>query len=103
MFRHALTQETAYGSLLERHRRIYHGAIGRALEELFTDRSDEVAELLALHFGRSDESEKSIDYATLAGEKSQRRWANNEALTYFSDALYRYRIRKPTGCAASMP
>ena len=89
VFRHALTQETAYGSLLERHRRIYHGAIGRALEELFTGRSDEVAELLALHFARSDEAEKSIDYATLAGEKSQRHWANNEALTYFSDALNR--------------
>ena len=89
MFRHALTQETAYGSLLERHRRIYHRAVGRALEELFTGRYDEVAELLALHFGRSDEAEKSIDYAILAGEKSQRRWANNEALTYFSDALYR--------------
>src|SRR6516165_5836809 len=89
VFRHALTQETAYGSLLERHRRIYHGAVGRALEELFTGRSDEVAELLALHFARSDEAEKSIDYATLAGEKSQRHWANNEALTYFSDALNR--------------
>jgi class 3 adenylate cyclase/tetratricopeptide (TPR) repeat protein len=89
VFRHALTQETAYGSLLERHRRVYHGAVGRALEELYSGRVDEVAELLALHFGRSNEAEKSVDYAILAGEKSQRRWANNEALTYFNDALHR--------------
>jgi predicted ATPase len=34
VFRHALTQETAYGSLLERHRRAYHGAAGHALEYL---------------------------------------------------------------------
>jgi class 3 adenylate cyclase/tetratricopeptide (TPR) repeat protein len=88
VFRHALTQETAYGSLLERHRRIYHGAVGRALEELYGGRTDEVAELLALHFGRSTEAEKSVDYAILAGKKSQRRWANNEALTYFNDALH---------------
>ena len=89
VFRHALTQEAAYGSLLERHRRVHHGAVGYALEELYRDRSDEVAELLALHFGRSDEAEKAVDYAILAAEKSQRRWANNEALTYFDDALRR--------------
>jgi tetratricopeptide (TPR) repeat protein len=89
VFRHALTQETAYGSLLERHRRTYHSAVGQALEELYGDRLEEVAELLALHFGRSAEAEKSIDYAILAAEKSQRRWANSEALNYFNDALHR--------------
>jgi class 3 adenylate cyclase/tetratricopeptide (TPR) repeat protein len=89
VFRHALTQETAYGSLLEQHRRVYHGAVGHALEELYSGRADEVAELLALQFGRSNEAEKSVDYPILAGEKSQRRWANSEALTYFNDALHR--------------
>ncbi len=89
VFRHALTQETAYGSLLERHRRAYHGAVGHALEQLYQDRREEVAELLALHFGRSGEVEKSVDYAILAAEKSQRRWANSEALGYFEDALSR--------------
>jgi predicted ATPase len=59
VFRHALTQEAVYGSLLERHRRGCHGAVGRALEELYVGRIDEVAELLALHFGRSDEAEKA--------------------------------------------
>jgi tetratricopeptide (TPR) repeat protein len=89
VFRHALTQETAYGSLLERHRRAYHGAVGHALEELYLGRTDEVAELLALHFGRSNDAEKSVDYAIAAGQKSQRRWANGDALTYFADALRR--------------
>ena len=96
VFRHALTQETAYGSLLERHRRVYHGAIGHALEELYTGRAHEVAELLAHHFGRSDEPEKAVDYAILAAEKSQRRWANSEALTYFNDALRRLDILPDT-------
>ena len=89
VFRHALTQETAYGSLLERHRRAYHGAVGQALEKLYSTRVEEVAELLALHFGRSNEAAKSVDYAILAAEKSQRRWANREALSYFNDALHR--------------
>ena len=63
VFRHALTQETAYGSLLERHRRAHHGTVGNALEQLYRDRRDEVAELLALHFGRSEAAEKAVDYA----------------------------------------
>jgi class 3 adenylate cyclase/tetratricopeptide (TPR) repeat protein len=88
-FRHALTQETVYGSLLERHRSDRHGAVGRALEELYEGRAEEVAELLAFHFGRSNEAEKAVDYAILAAEKSQRRWANSEALAYFNDALHR--------------
>jgi tetratricopeptide (TPR) repeat protein len=96
VFRHALTQETAYGSLLERHRRAYHGAAGHALEALYSGRADEVAELLALHYGRSDEAEKSVDYAIQAAEKLQRRWANSEALTYFGDALHRLDIMPDT-------
>jgi class 3 adenylate cyclase/tetratricopeptide (TPR) repeat protein len=87
VFHHALTQEAAYGSLLERHRRAHHAAVGRALEHLYRDRREEVSELLALHFGHSEEAEKAIDYAMLAAQKSQRRWANTEALAYFADAL----------------
>ncbi|MGH7044759.1 MAG: ATP-binding protein [Stellaceae bacterium] len=89
VFRHALAQETAYASLLERQRRALHGAIGEALETLYSGRGDEVAELLALHFGRSDDAEKAVDYAIAAAEKAQRRWANSEALGYFGDALRR--------------
>jgi tetratricopeptide (TPR) repeat protein len=87
VFRHALTQEAAYGSLLDSQRSAHHGIVGNALEELYRDRREEVAELLALHFGRSKDAEKAVDYAILAAQKSQRRWANTEALAYFSDAL----------------
>ena len=89
VFRHALTQEAAYGSLLERHRRASHADIGRALEGLYDGRIDEVAELLAFHFDRSEEAEKAVDYAILAAEKAQRRWANSEAVGYFEVALRR--------------
>jgi class 3 adenylate cyclase/tetratricopeptide (TPR) repeat protein len=89
VFRHALTQEAAYGSLLGRQRRASHAAIGAALETLYAGRTDQVTELLALHFGRGDDAEKAIDYAIAAGEKAQRRWANTEALGYFDDALRR--------------
>jgi class 3 adenylate cyclase/tetratricopeptide (TPR) repeat protein len=96
IFHHALTQETAYGSLLERSRRILHGIIGRSLEMLSEDRS-EVAERLAFHFGRSDAMEKAVDYTILAGEKAQRRWATSDAVAYFDDALHRLTAMPDTG------
>lgn len=88
IFHHALTQETAYGSLLERSRRTLHGIVGKSLETLNEDRI-EVAERLVFHFGRSDDAEKAVDYAILAGEKAQRRWATSDAVAYFDDALRR--------------
>lgn len=89
VFRHALTQETAYHSLLERQRRAMHGRVGEAIEHFYEGRIEEVAERLASHFGSSGDNEKAVDYATLAAEKSQRRWANAEALSYFDGALRR--------------
>jgi tetratricopeptide (TPR) repeat protein len=88
-FTHALTQEVAYGSLLERRRRQYHAAVGAGLEEMYAGRADEVLELLAHHFGLSAEAEKAVDFAILAAAKAQRRWANTEAVARFESALKR--------------
>jgi class 3 adenylate cyclase/tetratricopeptide (TPR) repeat protein len=89
VFRHALVQEVAYSTLLERRRASLHGRAARALETLYERRTDEVVELLAHHFGRSGDAEKAVDYAILAGEKAQRRWANAEGLAHFGAALSR--------------
>src|SRR5262249_17360338 len=64
-------------------------AVGAGLEELYAGRLDEVVELLAHHYGASAEHEKAVDYALLAAEKAQRRWANIEALAQFEAALTR--------------
>ena len=88
-FKHALTQDVVYASLLERRRRLFHDAVGKGLEELYADRIDEVVELLAYHFDRAGDGEKAVDYAIRAAEKAQRRWANVEALAHFEAALAR--------------
>jgi tetratricopeptide (TPR) repeat protein len=88
-FKHALTQEVVYTSLLERRRRLFHAAAGRSLEELYAGRLEDVLELLAHHFERSGEDDKAVDYAILAAEKAQRNWANTEALVLFEAALKR--------------
>ncbi len=51
-FKHALTQDVVYTSLLERRRRRFHAAAGRGLEELYAGRIDDVVEILAYHFER---------------------------------------------------
>ena len=89
VFRHALTQEVAYGSVLPAPRRALHGRVGRALEEAHAGRVEEAAEVLAHHYARSAEDERAVDYALLAAEKAQRRWANAEALVHFDGALAR--------------
>src|SRR2546425_7358313 len=88
-FKHALTQDVVYAGVLERRRRQHHAAAAHGLEDLYAVRIDDVVELLAHHFGRSAEAEKAVDYAILAAEKAQRRWANTEALAYFGSALTR--------------
>ena len=95
-FKHALTHEVAYGSLVQRRRRAYHRAVGSTLEKLSAGRTDEVLEVLAYHFGQSPEDEKAVDYAILAGEKAQRRWANTEALTHFEAGLKRLEVMPDT-------
>jgi len=76
-----------YGGLLERRRRRLHGIVAAAIEELHAGSIDEVAELLAYHFGRSGDTDKAVDYAILAAEKAQRGWAHIEALAHFDAAL----------------
>jgi class 3 adenylate cyclase/tetratricopeptide (TPR) repeat protein len=88
-FKHALTQDVVYGSLLERRRRAVHAECGRGLEELYTGHLDEFVEILAYHFERSGDDERAVDYAILAAGKAQRRWANTEALSLLEAALKR--------------
>ena len=91
VFKHALTREAAYGSLLTTRRRSYHRMVGEAMEQLQADRLDDVVELLAHHFGLSDADDKAVDYAIRASERAQRRWANTEALALSEAALERLR------------
>ena len=62
IFKHALTQEVAYNSLLLKRRKEIHEKIGQAIEELYSERLEEYYELLAYHYVRSDNKEKAVEY-----------------------------------------
>jgi len=86
-FKHALTQEVVYTSLLEKSRRALHGRAARAIERLHAPHLEPHHELLAHHYGRSDDLEAAAQYLILANRKAARRNAMEEAIAYFYDAL----------------
>jgi class 3 adenylate cyclase len=74
-FKHALTHEVAYGSLLHERRRVLHARIVEALEALAGDRVDDQVERLAQHALRGEVWEKALAYGRQAGDKAQMRSA----------------------------
>ncbi|MBL8203280.1 MAG: hypothetical protein JNM09_03560 [Blastocatellia bacterium] len=87
LFRHALVQDAAYGSLLKTDRRHLHQSVGQALEQLYPERLAEIASTLALHFEKADHHDKAILYFTLAGDRARASYANNEAIQFYQSAL----------------
>ncbi len=86
-FKHALTHEVAYGSLLQERRRALHGRILAAIEALHADRLAEHVERLAHHALRGELWDKAAVYCQQAGVKAALRSANLEAMTYYEQAL----------------
>ena len=87
MFKHALTQDVAYNSLLVQRRQELHRLIGLAIEELYADRLAEQYEVLAYHFARGKEWAKALAYFCQAAEKAAQAFANREAVALYDQAL----------------
>ena len=86
-FRHALTQDAAYGTLLVKHRRALHRRVALALQAAGQERLDEVAALLARHFSEAGDDEATLKYAVVAGEAAARLYANEEAAAHYRVGL----------------
>ena len=86
-FKHALTHEVAYGSLLQERRRVLHARIVEAIERLYPDRLAEQVERLAHHAFRGEMWDKTVAYLHEAGRKAAARSAYKEAASYFEQAL----------------
>ena len=87
IFKHSLTQEAAYNSLLIERRKEFHQKVGEALEHLFADRVAEFYGLLAHHFDAAGEQAKAIDYLIKAGDKSRLEDAHEEAIRFYQRAI----------------
>jgi class 3 adenylate cyclase/tetratricopeptide (TPR) repeat protein len=86
-FKHALTYQVAYNSLLLDRRRTLHAKIVEALERLHAARLNEHVERLAHHAVRGEVWEKAVGYLRQAGLRAMARAANREAVTALEQAL----------------
>src|SRR5262249_10612939 len=86
-FKHALTHDVTYGSLLQDRKRALHGRIVQVIETLYPDRLAEQVERLAHHAVRGEAWEKAFAYLRQAGTKAAGRSAHQEAVSYFERAL----------------
>jgi class 3 adenylate cyclase/tetratricopeptide (TPR) repeat protein len=86
-FKHALTHEVAYNSLLAQRRKELHRIVGLAIEALYADRLVEHFEVLAHHFSKAAERDKTLEYLVKAGDKTSAAFANREAVSLYEQAL----------------
>ena len=86
-FRHGLTCQVAYDSLLRARRRGLHASIAGAIERLYADRLVEHIERLAHHAQRGELWDRAAHFLQQAGTKAFGRSANREAVLWFEQAL----------------
>lgn len=86
-FRHVLTSDAIYSTLLRRDRGELHGRVGEALEHFHADRLNEYVYLLARHYTWSPRMDRALHYLVLAGRKAGRDYLNAQAREYYQQAL----------------
>jgi predicted ATPase len=82
LFKHALVQDAAYGTLLRDARRALHARIAQTLEGQFTEIAESKPELLARHCTEAGLTEKAVEYWLRAGRSAAARYANVEAIAH---------------------
>ncbi len=87
IFKHALTHDVAYKSVLVERRKLLHERIGSAMEASFAQSIDDHLSQLAYHYGRSANVRKALEYLGLAGQQAHRRFAHSEAIVHLNAAL----------------
>src|SRR4029078_64336 len=87
IFKHALTQEVAYNSILQDRRKQLHDDVGRAIELLYPSSLDDHLPDLAHHYSRSGNQAKAVEYLRLAGVQAMARGALHQAVQNLESAL----------------
>jgi class 3 adenylate cyclase len=87
IFKHALTQEVAYNSLLGERRKLLHERAGAAIEALYAGHLEDYIEELAHHYSRSDNKKKALQYLRMAADEAFKRSHHDEAITHSNLAL----------------
>lgn len=87
IFKHAITQDVTYHSLLVSRRRELHRVTAEAIEALFPDQLAELSGTLAHHFGEAGAPAEALDYLIIAAGRAAATYSNAEAIAYYRAAL----------------
>ena len=86
-FKHAITQEVAYGSILLARRKKLHLRIAQAIEQLFPERLAELSATLGFHFDQAESNARAVFYLRRAADSARTNFANSEAISFYKTAL----------------
>jgi predicted ATPase len=86
-FKHTLTHDVAYNSLLTGRRKLLHERTAQAIEELYVERLQDHLTELAHHFDHSGNVPKAVEYLGHTGARAAQQVAHSEAIGYFTRAL----------------
>ncbi|MCG8637737.1 MAG: AAA family ATPase [Desulfobacterales bacterium] len=86
IFKNMITREVAYNSLLLNHRRVIHGNIGLAIEEMYGEQPEAFYEILAFHFSKSGRHGKAVHYLKASGDKAMQNHSAFEAFEFYKRA-----------------
>ena len=86
-FKHALTHDVAYNSVLKERRRLLHERVGAALESIYCESLDDHVAELAYHYGRSGNARKAVEYCLRACQHCTERASFAEAVIHFETGL----------------
>lgn len=82
IFKHALTREVVYDSILTRRRMLFHDEIGKAIEMLSKNNIDQYYAVLSRHFMLSENFVKGAEFSRLAGKEAQKRSSYSDAISF---------------------
>jgi class 3 adenylate cyclase/tetratricopeptide (TPR) repeat protein len=82
IFKHALTREVVYDSILAKRKKKLHEEVGNAIEELYKDSLSQHYEVLSEHYFLSENYSKAGEYSKLASRKAEKAASFNDAIAY---------------------
>ena len=87
LFKHAITHEVAYNSMLVARRKELHKLVAEVLEQLFPERLDDLSATLGYHFEKADAPDRAIPYLERAADRARATFANTEAIAFYRSAI----------------
>jgi class 3 adenylate cyclase/tetratricopeptide (TPR) repeat protein len=87
IFKHAITHDVAYDSMLFARRKELHRLAAEAIEALFPGRLEELSAALGYHYDRAEAAERAIFYLGRAAERAKATFANAEAIAFYESAI----------------